>query len=115
MTLTRNKPLKRKAPRRDWRKAIAKRYAEGQCRVCDTPLELESAHLISRRCDEPDGSGVLVVHEDSTVPLCSPHHRSYDAHGLDLLPYITLAEQVRAVYEAGGIEAARKRLTGGRL
>lgn len=104
--------MKRKPTRRSWQAAILKREREGRCRVCGSPYDLESAHIIGRKYDEPDENGVLVVHEDSTVPLCSPHHKAFDARELDLLPYLTIAEQCRAVYEAGGLLSALGRLGG---
>jgi hypothetical protein len=46
------------------------------------------------------------------VPLCPQHHREYDARTLDLLPYLTLAEQAAAVEHVGIVRALR-RLSGG--
>ncbi len=94
--------------RRDWSLANAKR--EGGCRVCGKhPAEL--AHVINRARDERRGD-VATVHPDSVAPLCKDHHRRYDARRLDLLPYLTVEEQVRAVADAGGLELARKRIVG---
>ena len=55
-----------------------------------------------------------MVDPASIVPLCRDCHRAYDAHQLDLLPYLSVAEQCAAVRGAGGIEAARRRITGER-
>jgi hypothetical protein len=63
-------------------------------------------------CSRCHGSGVtttLYVHPDSVIPLGSGHHKLYDAHSVDVLPVLTLEEQVRAVEDAGGIELARQR------
>jgi len=96
--------------RRDWSDCQYKR-AEG-CRVCGR-YEVELAHTIGRaKQDKPKtpGSKTLWVNPDSVVPLCPDHHREYDAHQLDLLPYMPLAEQFNAVEAAPGLELARKRL-----
>lgn len=63
-----------------------------------------------------DPSGMLWVNPHDTVPLCGPAtdagtcHNAYDSHKLDLLPYLTLQEQLAAVKAAGGLELARTRL-----
>jgi hypothetical protein len=99
--------------KRDWADARAKVDAEGSCRRCPTAFGVEAAHVIYRAHDV--GSW---VNPDSIVPLCGPAtssqtcHGLYDAHRLDLLPYLTLAEQVQAVQDAGGIESARRRICG---
>lgn len=100
---------------RDWANARAKVEREGRCRVCGSSEMLQAAHTVGRRHqDVKDGSKVLVK-ADAVVPLCLPCHEAYDARNLDLLPYVGLWEQVCAVEAAGGIELARKRLTGGKL
>lgn len=96
--------------KRDWKDAIGKRNQEGCCRVCGT-YPVEAAHVIGRRTDKRYG-GTAYVNPDSIVPLCRPHHELYDQHAMDLLPYLSLAEQLQAVTDAGGIELARKRLIG---
>lgn len=83
--------------------------AEGKCRACPTtlPAKLEAAHSWNR------GQGGAGFDEpDAIVPLCVPCHRRYDAHQLDLLPHLTLDEQVSLVRYAGGIERARDRAIG---
>lgn len=95
--------------------ARAKVEREGVCRVCGLggPDVLDAAHTWDRSLggggfDDPD----LIV------PLCSAIkgglgcHDAYDARQLDLLPYLTLDEQVAMVRAAGGIERARDRATG---
>lgn len=111
-TTLEHKPLRKKVMRRDWRAAILKKHREGCCRVCKSEWALSSSHVMGRRYDESSDKGVLVVHEDSTVPLCSAHHQSYDAHELDLLPYLSIAEQCRGVYEAGGVMSFLRRVSG---
>lgn len=88
--------------------------AEGRCRTCDDPRPgvLDAAHLIPRSVK----SGQGFEDPDGIVPLCSRIkggagcHDDYDAHRLELLPYLTLDEQLAAVRLAGGIEAARVQL-----
>lgn len=94
--------------RRDWSEAQSKRD-EG-CRICGAhPVEL--AHVVGRARDERRGN-VAHVNADSIVPLCRGHHQDYDAHRLDLMGYLTATEQARAVLDAGGIELARRRISG---
>ena len=112
--------------RRDWSDARRKvTDDEGRCRRClrnDVPLE--AAHVLGRRYDRPRVEGsttrVLYVHPDSVVPLCGDRiegnrpvegcHSLYDSKRIGILGFLTLAEQVRAVEDAGSIEAARRRL-----
>jgi hypothetical protein len=48
---------------------------------------------------------------DACVPLCKRHHQLFDAHRLELLPYLSLDEQLATVKYAGGIRRAYDRLT----
>lgn len=115
--------IKRSQPRRDWTAAREKVEAEGACRVCGNP-NVEAAHVIGREHDAialtpgTPARVVRLVHPEAVVPLCREHHRAYDAHELDLLPYLTgptgLEEQCRAVKDAGGLVAAYERTTGNR-
>jgi hypothetical protein len=107
--------------RREWHDARAKVEREGRCRVCGSTRDLEAAHIIARRCDAemtgPRGGRYLYVHPDTIVPLCGAFseracHMMYDRRSLDLLPYLHLHEQIRAVEDAGGIMSALKRLGG---
>lgn len=95
---------------------------EGGCRVCGAPArQCDAAHLWNRSqgargFDDPD----------LTLPLCSKIkgaergcHDLYDAHRLDLLPYLTLEEELALVRAAkpstgrgSGIERARTRAIG---
>jgi hypothetical protein len=77
---------------------------------------VEAAHLIGREHDGPRtlGDETLWVNPVDVVPLCVTHHRSYDRRTIDLLPHLTVEEQARAVFVAGGIAAAWRRLTGDR-
>ena len=97
--------------RRDWREARAKVDAEdGRCRVCRHP-GAEAAHVIPRSLAPGVGENMGA---DNIVPLCGgPHgcHGAYDRHDLDLLPYLTLPEQIAAVRQAGGIALAYRRTT----
>ena len=107
--------------KRDWSAAIKKVQEEGRCRVCGHNRSLDAAHVIGREHDAevvgPRGGKTIFVHPDSIVPLCgafSRHfcHEKYDRRELDLLPYLNLYEQIRAVEDAGGIELARNRICG---
>lgn len=99
---------------------------------------LEAAHTVGRTHDSrliwryPDGKKAFVrehvqggqvrlwVDPDDIVELCGPAtstdtcHGAYDGHRLDLLPLLTVDEQIAAVRAAGGIASAIRRLTGGR-
>jgi hypothetical protein len=122
------KPMKRSEPKRDWTDARRKVEEEGCCRICKrTDRPLEAAHVLGREHDEPkvvarnlfDGESVttsktLYVHPDRIVPLCGPFpsgcHGDIDMRRINVLPYLTLEEQLQAVKDAGSIEAARIRL-----
>ncbi len=108
--------------RRDWSAARAKLEREGKCRVCGTTRDLQCSHTIGRKYQDvpvvgPRGGKVWLVKEDAVVPLCGPTpqgcHGKYDRRELDLLPYLSVEEQVYAVECAGGIVRAFRRLTGG--
>jgi len=113
--------LKQKEPKRDWTDARAKVDHEGCCRICKrTDLPLEAAHALGREHDEPklgkDGwpTKELYVHPDRIIPACGPFpagcHGDVDHNRVNYLQYLSLAEQIKAVEDAGGIEAARIRL-----
>lgn len=104
-------PLKRtpkrpSQPRRDWGPARAKVDDEACCRRCGGTFRIEAAHVIGREVDKDAAYVVLAVR---VVPLCNYCHTAYDAHQLDLLPYLRLEEQIAATRDAGGIELARRR------
>jgi hypothetical protein len=87
---------------------------EGECRVCGEPADrCDAAHTWDRATAGGDFTEPALV-----VPLCAKIkggagcHDLYDAHKLDLLPYLRLDEQVAMVKAAGGIERARKRAVG---
>ena len=93
---------------------------EGVCRVCGLggPERLDAAHVWDRSLGGPQFEDA-----DAVVPLCSSIkgagrnacHDLYDAHRLDLLPYLTTDEQVALVRYAGSIERARGRAMGAAL
>lgn len=95
--------------------ARAKVEHEGGCRVCGAAAALcDAAHIWDRSLGGPGFDD-----PDAVVPLCSlakgslsGHHDAYDRHELDLLPYLTTAEQVALVRYAGTIERARDRAIG---
>lgn len=123
--------MKRSQPLRDWSAAREKVEREGHCRVMNDPVTcvprsgedkcgwpLEAAHIVGREHDKKQfgmdwdlvtGQTIWHVDPDRIVPLCLKHHRMYDRHELDLLPYLTVEEQAQAVLDAGGIELARRR------
>lgn len=125
----RSKPAKRSQLRRDWTSARAKVEAEGKCRLggrMDDQCQgkLEAAHIIGRDrdLDSPNGMNPLghdpnayFVMPDRIVPLCSVHHRLYDAGDRDLLGRLTAVEEAQAVLDSSvnngpGLESARRRL-----
>lgn len=74
--------------RREWGDALD-HWAGVPCLVCCRwPREL--AHTVGREYDERKGlkRDRAYVHPLSVVPLCPFHHRLYDTHRLDLLPYL---------------------------
>lgn len=84
------------------------------CRVCGAPpSQCDAAHTWDRGLDTSDFSD-----PDKIVPLCSQIkggsgcHDRYDAHELDLLPYMTTEEQVAMVRSAGSISRAYRRASG---
>lgn len=95
--------------------ARAKVEAEGMCRVCGIggPERLDAAHVWDRSQGGPGFDD-----PDAIVPLCSRIkggvgcHDDYDAHRLDLLPYLRLDEQLALVRYSGSIERARNRAIG---
>jgi hypothetical protein len=115
------RPVRFWTVKRDWSRALMKKQWEGRCRICGSRDAIELAHTVGRQYDEkklrpaddPTKPAVayLDVDPDDVVPLCRTHHAAYDAREVDLLPYLSLAEQQRAVAHVG-IERAYRRLTG---
>lgn len=112
--------MNRSQPKRQWRRARMKCEQQG-CRLCGEPAQ--AAHIIGR---EHDKNAPIVwpamqtwvpyeVVPERICPLCPSHHAEYDAHKLDLLPYLTVLEQAQAVHDAKGIELARNRICGASL
>jgi hypothetical protein len=94
---------------RDWSAAREKVEREGRCRVCGSRERLQAAHVIGRQYD------VGLVNPHDIVPLCSYRnvgtggcHQAYDRRALDLLPYLSYAEQSAAVAHVGIIGAQRR-------
>jgi 5-methylcytosine-specific restriction endonuclease McrA len=95
--------------RRSWKEARQKVEREGfRCRVCRSSFQVEAAHVIPRSLAPGVGMNMSA---DNIVPLCRECHVEYDQHRLDLLPALTLPEQVAAVRQAGGIALAYRRTT----
>lgn len=76
-------------------------WAEG---FDDAGIVIDPAHVTPR----PHGG---CDHEDCVIGLSRRFHRLYDEGELDILPYLTLAEQAHAVSHLG-ILGALKRTTG---
>lgn len=75
-----------------------------RCRGCgERGRRLEAAHIIPRSRIKADPA--LAEHENNCVPLCRDCHNAYDSRTLDLLPYLTLAEQGHAALLVGLVEA----------
>lgn len=74
-----------------------KTKAERGCRFClRTPVD--PAHVVSRArggCNDPE----------CVIPLCREHHRQYDEGRLDVLPYLSRAEQAHAANHLGLLSA----------
>lgn len=94
--------------RREWGEARKKLADEGVCRICGTASSLEAAHVAGRKYDERVTKNKAVVHPDDIVPLCRDHHTQFDHHEIDLLPYLTVPEQTRAVSHLGIMGALRR-------
>lgn len=122
----RNRPARRPSePDRYWDDARAKVEHEECCRICKKPAAfgrpLEAAHVLGREHDEPRISPItgeplkeLYVHPNRTFPACGPFpngcHGDAEYRRINVLPYLSLEEQLQAVRDADGIEAARIRL-----
>jgi hypothetical protein len=121
----RSSPRRTSEPKRDWTDARAKVEHERCCRICkkeEAPgRPLEAAHVLGREHDEPKVSRTtgeilkeLYVDPNRIFPACGPFpagcHGDAEYRRINVLPYLTLEEQLQAVKDAGGIEAARIRL-----
>jgi hypothetical protein len=91
--------------RRDFKKIEAAKVLQGRCRVCGHVPEdsrgLDAHHPIPRS---------LTQTEDLLIVLCRPCHNDVEAKRVELLSYLTTAEQAQAVILAGSIEKARSYL-----
>ena len=120
------------AVRKVWTEARAKVDQEGCCRVCKRNsgdgtnpriFKLEAAHTVGQkyqdevRIEVEGGPRIKVVKAASIVPLCLAEdggcHTAYDAGKIDLLPYLTVGEQLDAV-AAVGMHRAYEKTTGTR-
>jgi len=99
---------------RDWSAITIE--ASDPCRICGSQGRTERAHVSGRTYDERTGKGRWKVHPLDIVPLCGPAldtascHYGVDHGQIDLLPFLTVDEQVRVVQHLLGIENARIRL-----
>lgn len=113
-------------PPREWKFANAK-FDErgGYCQNCGTFTRVERAHVIGRSNDYQPPVRMAdhgfewwpgVVHPDRIILLCGPATSTTTCHGmqhnrrLDILPLLTLDEQIQAVADAGGISQAYDKL-----
>jgi len=87
---------------------------EGCCRVCGVfSSYCDAAHLWDRSL-----GGKGFDNADLIVPLCARIkgglgcHELYDSHQLDILPFLTVDEQVAVVRASGSIARAMRRLCG---
>lgn len=122
-------------PDRDWSLATAKlQLVEFQCRAC-RPGIAKRAHIVGRvhdytvpvwsswpvlddgvKFDDYPGCvpwrpGLVWPHR--IIPLCADCHRAQHAGQLDILPLLTVREQVQAVADCRGILSAYHRTTSG--
>jgi hypothetical protein len=99
--------------KRDMAAARAKAEEQG-CRICGSTFTVEAAHILSRARIKPGPAEDL----RNIVGLCGfrgcDAHRSFDEGSLDLLPFLTFAEQAYAV-ELVGMAEAFQRITNTRL
>lgn len=118
-----------------WTEARGKVGTEGKCRVCGrSPSEhpglvfrLEAAHTVGEDYQdetrfsfdpafaEDEGLSIELVKAASVVPLCIDEAGGclsrYESGELDLLPYLTVEEQLDAV-AAVGMQSAYATITG---
>lgn len=111
--------MKRSQPKREWSAAREKVVNERVCRNCGA-LQVETAHILGRTYDRyaplrADGWRKWTVAPDRVLPLCSDCHRRQHDGRLEILPLLTLEEQLQAVADAGTISRAARLLAPGRL
>lgn len=74
----------------------------------------EGCRLHGRFCGQADPAHVVprslggCDHPDCVVPLCREMHRRYDSRQMDLLPYLSKAEQAHAVGHLGVLRALNR-------
>ena len=117
-------------PTPDYTEARAKVDREGRCRVCGAQegygVHLEAAHVLGRKHDPKDATGRRIVVPEAVVALCRRSqvadlpkdleesrrhggcHPAYDAHALNLRPYLTDEEWHYAVGLVGLGDAERR-------
>jgi hypothetical protein len=125
-------------PDRDWTDALEKVHSEGRCRNCNftgsSTNRIVCAHTAGRRydphkickactggrskvgprpCHVCKGRGHLkgrYVPPEAVIPLCEHCHDDQHAGKLELLPLLTVTEQIYCVGVFEGIENARTHL-----
>lgn len=71
-----------------------------RCRVCKSSDGIHRHHIVHRRTTRCDD-------EDNLIDLCWRCHQDVHDHKLDLLGYLSTAEQAKAVELTKSIELAR--------
>ena len=102
-------------PRRQWGPAREKLEMEGSCRRCGAVVGLECAHTMGREHDRNEPLfhrpwKPYTVAPERIIPLDSDCHRLQHERKIDILPLLTVEEQLQAVADAGSIELARRAL-----
>jgi hypothetical protein len=93
---------------RNWSDVNAERPRVLGCQVCAASPPWEAAHTVGRARDPRSGR----VRLEDIAFLCRPCHRAYDAHELDLYPFLRPDQRKAAVQAAGGAGMALRRLSG---
>ena len=91
---------------------------ENGCVFSDMDCEgrTELAHITKRRFDRPRTdyrsapTPSVWVEPESILPMCSHHHRLYDAGHLDVIAHLSTRQQVRAIEDYGSITKALERI-----
>ena len=81
-----------------WTAAVKKCREEGRCRNCGSRDGLETCHVIARSIGGK-------MKPESVLPLCFRCHRLQHEHRLEILPLLTLDEQLEAVRVVGSARA----------
>lgn len=79
--------------------------SEELCRTCGSRPSTDGHHVINRSVSRrPDST-------DAIIPVCRLCHSEIHAGNVDVLPFLTIAEQADSVYAAGSLATAWRRLS----